>query len=243
MKKNTLCVIIIMVMLIAAIVISVSAAINGDSDREPTGGQGSSTGGYIPPIDSASPSGSGLDIILPNQTGDPAATAQPTPGQNGSTQTPTDTPTQTAAPQPTPAPTPAPTPTPQPTPTPVQTVSGNGSFSSDTGTGLNIKVDWKAYNAADGSIKLRIDVSASSYSFYTSALWNAIELKINGQSYYANSPDISYDGDSLKYHEMAGFDVPASSGSTNIEVIWHYNGSYSGKELKDIEASGSAWIS
>lgn len=240
MKKNTLCVIIIMVMLIAAIVISVSAAVNGDT-KAPGDEQGGSIGGYIPPIDSAAPTGSGLDIILPNQTSSPAATPQPTPGQNGggNTQTPTNTP----AAQPTPQPTPTPTPTPQPTPTPVQTVSGNGSFSSNTGTGLNIKVDWKAYNAADGSIKLRIDVSASSYSFYTSALWNAIELKINGQSYYANSPDISYDGDSLKYHEMAGFDVSASTGSTDIQVIWHYNGSYSGKELKDIEASGSAWIS
>ena len=89
---------------------------------------------------------------------------------------------------------------------------------------------------------LRVDVNVSHYSFYTSALWNAIEVKVNGVTYTANSKEVAYDGDDLKLSPMASFDVPARSGNNDIEVIWHYRGTYSGVELDTIECSGSVYI-
>lgn len=112
---------------------------------------------------------------------------------------------------------------------------------SDTGTGLNIRVDWAAYTK-DGELMMKVEVDASHYSFFTSALWQSIEVKVNGTSYTADSKDIAYDGDALSYSNLASFDVPAKSGSNSIEVVWNYKGSYSGVELPTIEASGTAYI-
>jgi len=134
--------------------------------------------------------------------------------------------------------------TPEPTPTVTETpnVNASGSFSSNTGTGLNIQVDWKAYNAANGAPKLQVDVSATSYSFYTSALWNAVTVTVNGSTYSANSPDIAYDGSALVITPMASFTMDAPTGNVSIEAVWDYKGSYSGVELSAITASGTAYI-
>ena len=113
---------------------------------------------------------------------------------------------------------------------------------SDTGTGLNIRVDWAAYTK-NGELMMKVEVDASHYSFFTSALWQSIEVKVNGVSYTADSKEISYDGDALTYTNMAAFDVPANTGNNSIEVIWNYKGSYSGVQLETIEASGTAYIS
>lgn len=248
MKKSAWYVILIMVVLIASIAVTASSFFGGDSGKDSGNEPGDSISGIIPPVDGSAPASPGLDIILPGTTS-PSPTPginvqQPQQGQNNQQNNNNNNQTRPQAPANTPAPpAPTPTPPPAPTPTPVQTVSGSGSFSSNTGTGLNIKVDWKAYNAADGTVMLQIDVSASSYSFYTSSLWDSIWVKVGGVSYSASSPAISYDGNDLLYSHMATFYVPASTGNVGIDVVWHYNGSYSGKELGNIEASGSAWIS
>lgn len=247
MKKSAWYVILILIVLVASIAVTASSFFRDEPDKDSGTQPDDSISNFIPPVDGSAPASPGLDIILPGSTPAPTPGAngqQPQQGQQGQNNNNNNN-TQPQAPVNTPAP-PAPTPTPAPpapTPTPVQTVSGSGSFSSNTGTGLNIKVDWKAYTAAGGQVMLQIDVSASSYSFYTSALWDAIWIKVNGVSYSASSPDISYDGNDLVYNHMATFHVPANTGSVPIEVVWHYNGSYSGKDLKDIEASGNAWIS
>ena len=150
-------------------------------------------------------------------------------------------PSPTAAPTPPPTPTPTPTPTPEPTPTPLPNVSGSGSFTSNSGTGLNLKVDWSAYSSG-GSPMLQVEVNVSHYSFFTSALWNAIEVKVNGVTYTANSKEVAYDGNDLQISPMATFNVPAQSGNNTVEVIWHYRGSYSGVALDTIECGGSVYI-
>ena len=89
---------------------------------------------------------------------------------------------------------------------------------------------------------MKIEVGVNHYSFFTSALWNAIEVKVNGTTYTANSKEVSYDGDDLKLSPMASFDVPAQSGNNSIEVIWHYRGTYSGVELDTIECAADIYV-
>lgn len=162
------------------------------------------------------------------------------------TRLPTAAPVQTEAPvQPTeppvivtrpPVETPAPTPVPTPTPTPQPQIIASGSFSSATGTGLNAKVDWHIYADASGRQTLQADVSAVSYSFFTDALYQAVVLTVGGSTYSANSPSVRYNGDALTATPIASFTVPVPASGTPISLVWHYRGTYSGKELEDITA-------
>ena len=131
--------------------------------------------------------------------------------------------------------------TPAPTPTPIP-ASASGSFSSSTGTNLNLLAEWSAYTDGSGQPKLRVDLYAVSYSFYTDALWNALELTVNGQTYSASSSAVRYDGETITRTLLGSFTVDAPSGSVSLSAVWHYRGSYSGVELEDITASGTAYL-
>lgn len=166
----------------------------------------------------------------------PAATAQTLPPVESET-LPTDTPSPTGTPEPAPSQTPEPTPTPTPTTLPV---SASGSFASDTGTGLNLVADWSAYTDGSGAAKLRVELSARSYSFYTDAIWNALELTVNGTTYSASSAAVRYDGADMVVTPLASFTVDAPEGGADLTATWHYRGSYSGIPLEDITAAGRA---
>ena len=140
-------------------------------------------------------------------------------------------------PEPTPVPTPPPTPSPTPVPTPAPAAAG--SIRSDTGTGLNLRADWRVYADASGKLKLQVDVSAVSYSFYTDALYQAVVLTAGGSSYSANSAAVHYGGEALITSPIASFTVDAPASGSALSVVWNYRGSYSGKPLDQIIASGS----
>ncbi len=229
MKKSAWYVVLLLIVLVVSVAVSIYAVTNDDRGSKNPDTEISEN---LPP-ETGTPDTPNVNINVVTSP-DPSASPSPTP-------TPTPTPTLRPAPTPTPTPTPPPTPTPTPSPTPIQNVSATGSFVSNSGTGLNIRVDWAAYTSG-GNVMLNVDVDASHYSFYTSALWNAVELRVNGVTYTANSKEVAYDGDALTYTPMATFDVPAQSGNNSIEVIWHYRGTYSGVELDTIEASGTAYI-
>lgn len=176
---------------------------------------------------------------------------EPTPTPGGgttvdilpSTPTPeaTPSPTPTPIPTPSPRPTPTPTPTPAPTPTP-EPAAVSGSFRSDSGTKLNILVEWKAYPAAGGGYRLAVDVSAESYSFYTDALYNSIAITVGGTTYALNSPKVSYEGNDLAVTPLVSQSAEVSSGAVPITVTWNYKGTYSGVEIESITASGTAQL-
>ena len=132
--------------------------------------------------------------------------------------------------------TPAPTPAPTPKPTPIP-ADAEGSFRSDTGTGLNLKVDWKIYTTG-GKQKLQADVYIVSYSIFTSYQWKSITLKIGDQAWGADCAGFSYEGKDQIATKAATFTVDAPPSGTAVSVEWYYGGSYSGKELTYITASG-----
>ena len=162
--------------------------------------------------------------------------------------TPTVEPTPTPAPTPTPTPVPTPTPTPQPTPTPAPTPQppvslGSGSFRSDTGTALNLVVNWSAVSTGSDSAELTVVIELESYSLFTSALPGSIALTVNGAAYSLGSPGINYDGTDLVHTVLASQSVTVARGSAvDIAVDWSYRGSYGGTQLDVISAAGSAAI-
>ena len=92
----------------------------------------------------------------------------------------------------------------------------SGSFTSNTGTQLNLLVNWSVQT--DGY--LYVDVCATSYSLYSNG--GGVELT-------ANSPVTN---------RLASFAIPGLSGAVSLSAVWHFNGSYSGTPIGDIRASG-----
>ncbi|MBR4425011.1 MAG: hypothetical protein IKS66_03575, partial [Oscillospiraceae bacterium] len=158
--------------------------------------------------------------------------------------TPEPTPEPTPVPEPTPMPEPTPTPEPTPEPTPTTVYGSSGSFRSDTGTGLNLRADWRLYADDAGAHKMRVDLSVTSYRLVVGKLWNSIVLTVDGRSYYADSPNINYEGETVTTTPLYSFviDAPASN-SFSFSAAWNYHGSYSGTELNSIVASGQIQLS
>ena len=139
------------------------------------------------------------------------------------------------------APTPTPTPPPTPTPTPTPAVSASsGSFRSDTGTGLNIVVDWTLTPGASGAT-LAFTVSTESYSLYNNGAWHALSVQVGGSTYEFDTEAISCDGPGLETNELSTGTIQLSSSDipAAVTVNWHFQGSYGGTELETISASGT----
>lgn len=176
--------------------------------------------------------GPAVTVAPPRETSAPTASGRPDPGA-----LPGGTPEPLQTPEPTAEPTPEPTPEPKPTPTPVP--DAKGSFASDTGTGLNLKVDWHTVTAGAGKRSLHIDVSVVSYSIYASAQYRSITLRIGEKSWSADFAGVQYDGKEQIKTPAASFEVDAPAAGTPITVEWAYGGTYSGKELTVISAKGT----
>lgn len=179
---------------------------------------------------------------FPSPEPTPAPTPVPATASPEISSQPTPEPTPESTPEPTPEITPEPTPqpTPEPTPQPGREL-GSGSFSSDTGTSLNLVVQWSARSSSGTSADITIDIYAQSYSFYTSALPGSITLTVNGTGYSLGSPDIQYGGQEQILSLLAsktvsvGLDAQGRA-EPDISVSWSYRGSYGGVELDSISA-------
>ena len=173
------------------------------------------------------PTPGNTDIVV---TLPPSTDETPTPPPTDSP-TPTDPPVFETRP---PAETEKPVETPTPTETP--TPDASGSFSSNTGTGLNIRADW--YTLPGGQT-LQVDVYCVSYSIYSSAQWQSVQLTVGGQTHAADSRAISHEGSDQVVSPLASFTVDTPPSGSPISVSWNYRGSYSGQELDEIVATGS----
>lgn len=178
----------------------------------------------------------------PVQTPVPVTTAVP--------MEPTDTPVTTATPA---EPTPAPTQTPaEPTPTPdephgTRVLNQSGSFKSDTGTKLNLVVEYLITSKNDSTLSVRVNVYVESYSLDIGSR-SGNTIYVNGQGYnFVSNPVKHTSNDSLQKTLIttAMVDVPAEIGETvniPISVDWHYRGAYSGQEIEHIPAETSVTV-
>ena len=125
-----------------------------------------------------------------------------------------------------------------------QSMGGNvissGSFMSASGSQLDIVVQWSV--ADMGGVKqLHVDVSTTSYSLNYTGMAGALELDLNGVKYYANTQSCSYSSTTaMTTNPLGSFDSIAVTGSgATVNVIWHFNGSYGGKQFTDISVTGA----
>jgi len=230
MTKTARFLLLLMVLVIAVAVLSVSIlqrknAAAPEPSRIPAASDGTSA--------SAPPQGTDTPDSAPDATASPEETpAVESPAPETSPE-PTEEPVFETRP---PVETEEPAETPAPTPEPVDV---SGSFASDTGTALNLLAEWNAYTDAFGKVMLRVSVSAESYSFFASGQRRGLILSVNGKTAAsADCPEISYDGREKILTPMAEFVLDAPVSGSEISLRWLYRGTYSGKELEDITASG-----
>ena len=115
-----------------------------------------------------------------------------------------------------------------------------GSFASNSGTQLNIQVNWAVRTDALGNRTLDTTVYCNSYSLYSVSIYNGVSLTVNGVTYSSTSAAISYDGRSMISTPLASFSIPNQPGYLQMSAVWHFNGTYSGVPIGDIVANGAA---
>ena len=122
------------------------------------------------------------------------------------------------------------------------TLTGSGSFMSNTGTSLNIIVNWYAGIDIYGNHGLLINVSATSGNLVAGSLLNGVEVSVNGMTYAASNNAINYMGGSMTTNPLASFTIPNIYGNGSITAVWHFNGTYGGVPIGSIYASGMASV-
>ena len=81
------------------------------------------------------------------------------------------------------------------------TVVAFGSFTSNTGTQLNLLVNWLVQSDSYGQKTLYVDVNATSYSLYSNG--GGVELTVNGMVYTANASSVNYGGSARVTNRLA----------------------------------------
>ena len=116
----------------------------------------------------------------------------------------------------------------------------SGSFVSQTGTSLNMMVSWAVVAEGPGQKTLYVTVSALSYALHSGALYNTLQLTVNGMTYLATPAAVNYDGGTLTSNVLANFKIPNAVGPANISASWIFNGVIGGVAVNTITASGVA---
>ena len=118
-------------------------------------------------------------------------------------------------------------------------VVASGSFASNSGTNLNLVVNWSVVSEATGQRTLQVAVSTTSYALVSAELYNGVQMTLNGVTYSSNSRAINYRGTAMATHPLAYFSVPNYQGPAAISVVFHFNGTLSGRPVNDIVATGT----
>ena len=138
--------------------------------------------------------------------------------------------------------------TPEPTPTPLdREIDSQGSFASDTGTPLNLLVNWSAKSGPGETVEVTFEVYLRCYSINASAKADGLSLSFNGQTYRASTQELNMQSNELVSVELltqtASIELPQGDRfSGPVTVDWAFGGSYSSVDLDVISASGAVEI-
>jgi len=162
-------------------------------------------------------------------------------------ETPSGPPEESAQPSGTPAP--AETEAPAETAAPVvsRSVSGSGSFTSDTGTAMNLVVNYSATAKSDSEINLTFDLYLNCYTINATAKPGGASVTFNGQTYTMSTPELSSSSATPTSVKLCSttVTVPLAAGeSLNVPVTasWAFGGKYSDVDLATIDAAGTLSI-
>ena len=114
----------------------------------------------------------------------------------------------------------------------------SGRFTSNTGTGLELLVDWSTYTNENGTDMVRFDISIESYSIYVGSRVNGIVITMGGQTKKLDSGEITYASGPKKTFLLGSCTMELLSATAQAEVSWDFLGSYKDTPMDQITASG-----
>ena len=118
-------------------------------------------------------------------------------------------------------------------------VLSSGTLRSNTGTQMDMLVEWSVSLGAGDTKVLHVNVCADAYALSSSQGSQNISLYLNGERHLASSSAIDYTGTARAQLPLASFEILNAPGGPNqLDVEWFFNGSYGGTELVTITASG-----
>ena len=126
----------------------------------------------------------------------------------------------------------------QETTPPAGEAGNSGRFSSNTGTGLELLVDWTTYTDENGTDMVRFDISIESYSIYVGSRVNGIVVTMGGQTKKLDSGEIIYTTGPKKTFLLGSCTMEPPSATAQAEVSWDFFGSYKDTPMDQITASG-----
>ena len=117
-------------------------------------------------------------------------------------------------------------------------VGKSGRFTSDTGTGLELLVDWTTYTDENGTDMVRFDISIESYSIYVGSRINGLVITMDGRTKKLDSGEITYASGPKKTFLLGSCTMEMLSATAHAEVSWDFFGSYKDTPMDQITASG-----
>ena len=132
---------------------------------------------------------------------------------------------------------------------PTGTTLGSGTFRSDSGAAINIHADWSALVRNPNTVDITVTTYVDSYSLFTTASPEALNVSVDGQYTSLASPAIEIPTTTSQVTTLINshtFTVNLIGGETRsipVEVVWNYRGSYGNVYLDTIECGGNITLS
>ena len=110
------------------------------------------------------------------------------------------------------------------------------TIASDTGTGLNLVIEYSVGEKIDGFREIHVDVYIESYSLNVTARGNTNYVRVGDETCYFSTDAISYDGTAKKMTHVAShtFTTDTDNATLPIYALWNFNGVYSDKPISAI---------
>ena len=126
-------------------------------------------------------------------------------------------------------------------------VSGSGSFASNTGTPLNLVVDWSAKALSDSEIQVTFEMYLNCYTINATPKPGGASITVNGQTYTASTPALQSSSATPTTVRLCTKTVTMSlaageSLDVPVSASWAFGGKYSDVDLTTIDAAGTMSI-
>ena len=116
--------------------------------------------------------------------------------------------------------------------------TNSGQFTSNTGTALELVVDWKTYTSSDGTKMVRFDVSISCLGIHVGSRLDGLHITVDGVTKSFDCEGADADGGRNTF-PLGSYAMEMSGDSADVSVAWDFRGTYSGVQMEQVTATGT----
>ncbi len=119
----------------------------------------------------------------------------------------------------------------------------SGIFKSDTGTGLNLAIEWSVETVSEGNYRVSATVFLESYSLICSSRTNCNSITIGEEDFVYSTDALQYDDGTGRHRTKFAsaemfYTAETLPKQLNISATWLFRGVYSKVEIHTLTASG-----